>query len=202
MAATVRLLLVLVLSVLTILLAGCGPAASKYPYASEPDPRGREYVIGVGDGLVVRVWGHDNLGMDATVRPDGTITMPLVGDIAAAGRTPTQVKRAVARALTAFIKDQGATVTVAVTRSSYRVVVSGSVERPSVLEAQRYLTVSEAMVLAGGPNRFASADETVIIRSDPDGGVRHIPIQYDEVEAGRRPEQDLVLLNGDRIYVP
>jgi polysaccharide biosynthesis/export protein len=197
--ATVRSLFVIFACQLALWLAGCSAPPSRYPYASEPDPRGREYVIAVSDTLSIRVWSSPDLNTDALVRPDGTITMPLVGDLPAGGRTPTQVKQAIARSLTAFVKD--ATVTVAVTHTSYRVTVSGQVERPGVFEAQRYLTVSEAIALAGGPTRFSSPNETVLVRSR-DGQSRRIPIQFEEVEAGRHPEQDLVLLSGDRIYVP
>jgi polysaccharide export outer membrane protein len=179
----------------------CSPAASRYPYASEPDPRRQEYVIAVSDTVSIRVWGNNDLSADATVRPDGTITMPLIGDMAAAGHTPSQLKQSISKALAAYVKGV-APVTVAVTRTSYRVTVVGSVERPGVLESQHYLTVSEAIALAGGPNRFASPDETVLIRVGPNGQVRRIPIRYDEIEVGRHPEQDLVLLSGDRIYVP
>jgi polysaccharide export outer membrane protein len=160
-------------------------------------------VIGVTDVVSIRVWRNNDLNTEATVMPDGSITMPLVGRLVAAGKTASQLQQSVTRALSAYIKDQGSTVTVVVARiNSYRVTVSGNVVRPGVLEATRYLTVSDAIALAGGPTRFASPGSTVLIRTDPDGKVRRIPIQYDEIEAGRKPEQDLVLLRGDRIYVP
>lgn len=183
-------------------VAGCRPGPSNYPYASEPDPRGDEYVIGVADGLSIRVWGNEPLNTDATVRPDGTLTLPLIGEMAAAGKTPTQVKEEVAKALSMYIKDQGAVVTVAVTRTSYQVVVSGNVNNPGVIESPSYLSVSEAIVRAGGPNRFAAANKTVVIRVREDGQIRHIPVQFKEVQAGRRLNQDIVLLRGDRVYVP
>ncbi len=175
---------------------------SNYPYTREPDPRRSEYVIGVADNLRIRVWGHTELDTEIRVRPDGTITLPLVGDVRAAGLTPTQVRNNVAQALTAFIKSEAVTVTLAVTDTSYRVTVSGKVARPGTIPSQRYLTVSEAVVLAGGPTPFASPNDTVVLRVLPNGESRRIPIFYDELEQGRCQEQDLVLLNGDRIFVP
>ncbi|MBN1608695.1 MAG: polysaccharide biosynthesis/export family protein [Polyangiaceae bacterium] len=186
---------------LVIGMTACAPTVSRYPYASEPDPRARPYVIAVSDALSIRVWGNADLNTDATVRPDGTITMPLVGDIPAAGRTTAEVRQTISQALRAYVKD-APSVTVAVTHIGYRVAVVGNVSRPGVYESQHYLTVSEAIVLAGGPSRFASPDETVIIRTGVNGQVRRIPIQYDQVELGLRPDQDLVLLSGDRVYVP
>lgn len=200
---TVRVFPAMLALGLLVVLVGCARAPSRYPYASEPDPRRCEYVIGPGDRLSIRVWGNSDLSTDAAVRPDGTITMPLVGDIIAAGQTPTKLKSAITRALTAFIKTGGSSsVTVSVAQTSYRITVSGNVNAPGVFESQRFLTVSEAMVLAGGPSRFASPRETLVIRTGADGRVRRIPIDYEEVEAGHHPEQDLALLNGDRIHVP
>ncbi len=190
-------------SILGVFVLACAPGSTGYPYAQEPDPRRGEYVVGVTDVLSVQVWRNPDLNTLASVMPDGTITMALVGRVQAAGKTPSEIQRAITQALAAYIKDQGATVTVAVTRvNSYRVTVSGNVTHPGVLEATRYLRVSEAISLAGGPNRFASPNDTVLIRVGPDGTVRRIPIQYGELEAGRRPEQDLVLMRGDRINVP
>ncbi len=64
------------------------------------------------------------------------------------------------------------------------------------------MTVSEAIALAGGPNRFADADDTVIIRDDPAKGKKRIPIDYPAILKGNDPEQDLILLAGDIVYVP
>jgi len=94
-------------------------------------------------------------------------------------------------------------VTVAVTAiNSYRFVVSGNVEHPGAFTANHYVTVSEAMALAGGPNRFADAGGTVIIRPSPAGGTRRIPVDYNGVLSGTRPNENLAILAGDTIYVP
>jgi polysaccharide export outer membrane protein len=179
----------------------CSPASTGYPYAQEPDPRRSEYVLGVTDGISVRVWRNPDLSLDATVMPDGTITMPLIGPVQVAEKTPSEVQKLIAQALKAYVKD--AVVTVALSRvSSYRVTVSGEVTKPGVIEATRYLTVSEAILLAGGTTRFASPNDTVLVRTGQDGKIRRIPIQFGEIQAGRRPEQDLVLFRGDRINVP
>src|SRR5687767_1658759 len=63
----------------------CGYKTPNYDYASEPDPRTMEYVLGIGDELTINVWEKDNLSSDAVIRPDGTITMPLIGDLKAVG---------------------------------------------------------------------------------------------------------------------
>lgn len=195
-----RLVLLLTL-VLTI--SACGGSLSSYPYAKEPDPRKSEYVIGVSDGLRIRVWKNPELNTDIQVRPDGTITMPLIGDVHADGLTPTKLRAEIQKRLSVYIRDQGATVTVAVGEvNSYNITVSGNVTQPGVFNARHYLTVADAIALAGGPNRFANASETVILRKGPNGSLRRIPIDYAELAKGNKQEQNLVLLKDDTILVP
>jgi len=192
----------LVLSLALTAGASCA-TVHHYDYASEPDPRRQEFVLGPSDVLRVVVWRNNDLSGEATVRPDGTISLPLVGDLRAAGRTPGQVRAEITQRLATFIKDESSVVTVVVSSvQSYRFIVSGNVERSGEYTATRYITVSEAIGLAGGPNKFADAAETVIMRNDPKSGVRRIPIDYPGIMNGTHPEQDLPLLAGDRIFVP
>jgi polysaccharide export outer membrane protein len=174
-----------------------------YDYASEPDPRKQEYVLGVSDVLKVNVWKNPDLTVETVVRPDGTISLPLLGDLKAAGRTGAQLRAEIAQRLATYVKDESATVTVSVAVvNSYRFVVSGNVERAGAYNANHFVTVSEAIALAGGPNRFASPEEVVIIRNDATRGTRRIPVDYPSILSGRHPEQDLPVVAGDTIYVP
>jgi len=192
------------LSAVFCLLTACsGSVHYNYDYSKEPDPRRSEYVIGVSDRLSIRVWKNPDLSTEATVRPDGTITMPLLGDITADGKTPTQLKDEVTKLLQRYVRDEGAVVTIAITAvNSYSFTVSGNVEHAGVFNSVKYVTVLEAMQLAGGPNRFASAAETKIFRRDGKGHVRIIPINYPAVLNGSQPEANLALLTGDQVYVP
>ena len=106
-----------------------------------------------------------------------------------------------AQRLAAFVRD--AAVTVAVQEvNSYRFTVAGNVERPGLFTSRSYVTVSEALALAGGPNRYASTDDIVIVRTAGGHGERRIPINYDDILSGKSPEQDIVLLAGDAVRVP
>jgi polysaccharide export outer membrane protein len=185
----------------TGLVTGCG--ATAYDYSREPDPRKGEFVIGASDVLHITVWKNAELTGDARVRPDGTITMPLVGDIVAAGRTPSALKQEITRKLGAFIKtDESAVVSVAVSDvNSYRFTVSGNVEHAGVLLSKYYVTASEAVAMAGGLNKFASPHKLVIIRNDKQG-FRRIPLDYERVASGQHPSEDLVMLTGDTLFVP
>jgi polysaccharide export outer membrane protein len=189
---------------LVIVFAACGGAPNiVYDYAAEPDPRRSEVVIGVSDRLTIRVWKNPDLSTDATVRPDGIITMPLIGDLKAAGRTPTQLKEEITKQLQRYVRDEGAVVTVALgAMSSYSITVSGNVERPGVLRSDKFLTVLEAVQMAGGPNRYASPENMKLFRRTPDGQQKVIPINYARIEKGEGMAANLALFSGDQIYMP
>jgi polysaccharide biosynthesis/export protein len=185
------------------LLSGCPHQGKPYNYSIEPDPRKTEFVLGPSDVLHINVWKNPDLSGDTVVRPDGTITLPLVGDIEASGRTSAEVRAEITQRLAQFIKDDSAVVTVAITAiNSYRFTVSGNIERPGTFNASHFVTISEAMALAGGPNRYADPEDTVVIRTDAKNGTRRIPIDYPAMLAGKRPEQNIPLLPGDVLYVP
>jgi polysaccharide export outer membrane protein len=186
---------------LCVTVLGCGGPA--YDYTQEPDPRKTEFVIGASDGVRITVWKNPELSTEATVRPDGTITMPLLGDIQAVGKTPSQLRDVITRKLSAFIKDETATVTVALTNiASYRFTVSGNFEHPGIFNQRYYVQVAEAIAMAGGINRFANPHKLIIIRQDPQHKVRRIPVDYERVSSGEHPEENLCLLAGDTLYAP
>jgi polysaccharide export outer membrane protein len=192
----------LVIGVLS--LVACGVKAPVYDYAQEPDPRNTEYVLGIGDVIEINVWENNNLNTTATIRPDGTITMPLIGDLKAVGETPSSLKATIKTRLADFVKLEGSEITVAVSgANSYRFTVSGEVARPGIFTSGYYVTVSEAIALAGGFTRFAKRNSIKLQRRDAKTGeVRHIPLAYDLLASGKRPDMDLVLIAGDSLFVP
>jgi polysaccharide export outer membrane protein len=193
----------LLLAVLLFSLSACTSRPPNHPYEKEHDPRTAEYVIGVADNLRITVWKNPELNSEIAVRPDGTITLTLVGDIKAEGLTPTQLRREIKKRLTTFIKEADAVVTVAVVAvNSYSVTVAGAVQTPGKFSSPTYLTVSDAIALAGGPTRFSSPDETIILRKDPNGRVRRIPVNYEQIKEGKFLQQNLVLTRGDQVFVP
>jgi polysaccharide export outer membrane protein len=161
-------------------------------------------VVGPADQLRINVWRDSDLSLELRVRPDGTITLPLLGDIKAAGRTPSQIREDISRQLTKFVKSESPSqVTVAlVAVNSYKFSVAGNVEHPGLFTSPYFVTVIEAMAMAGGPNRFAAPSSTVIVRTYSPGSTRQIPIDYETLKNGERPEQNIVVLAGDTIYVP
>jgi polysaccharide export outer membrane protein len=196
----------LVLAAAVALACACGPKVPSYDYAKEPDPRKTEYTLGIGDELAINVWENPNLTTDAVIRPDGTITMPLIGDLKAAGETPSSLKAIIAKRLIDFIKlpSGGSEITVAVSgANSYRITIAGEVIRPGVVTADYYVTVVQAVALAGGFTRFAKRNEMMLQRRDAKTGEqRNIPLVYDLLASGERPDMNLVLVAGDSLYVP
>jgi len=190
-------------ALLLLAAARCGGSLPDYDYSKEPDPRKTEYIIGVSDQLQITVWGHEAVSGAVGVRPDGTVTMPLVGDLKAAGRTPTQLRNEIQQRIKSFIKDESAVVTVAVVAvNSYRFTVSGEVNSPGVFTSQQYVTIVEAVALAGGFTRFAERNKIFIVRRTTDGTSRQIPISYDAIASGQHEEMNIVLVAGDTVIVP
>lgn len=192
------------LPVLLVSLVACATTPS-HDYRGEPDPFLTEYVIGPSDQLSIRVWKNPDVSSEVTVRPDGTITLPLIGDLFAVGRTPTALQEEITKQLGNYLKGEGLVVSVAVSAAnSYTFTVSGNVERPGVFSSPRYLTVLEAIQLAGGPNRFASPSGTKLFRrlNRTSAKTRTIPIDYPRVVDGSQPEANLILVAGDQLYVP
>lgn len=184
-------------------VAACGPnqhSGVQYPTVGPP----KEITLGVGDLLSINVWEQKDLSTEVTVRPDGTITMPLVGDLQAKGKTPSQLREDIKRSLANFLKLQaGNEVAVAVkTYASYRFTVNGEVSRPGLYTNPDYVRVADAIALAGGPTRFAKRSDIKILRTDRTGNQASYPIDFDLVASGKRPDMNFWIMPNDVIYVP
>jgi polysaccharide biosynthesis/export protein len=195
------MLRVVLTAVLMATTVGCA-TGSRFDYTKEPDPRIQEYLVGPGDSLRINVWRDQELSGEYAVRPDGTLTLPLIGDLRASGRSTAQIRDELQRRLATFMKAEQSKVTVAIMKvNSYRFAVAGNVEHPGVFNVPYYVTVIEAMAMAGGPNRFAAPDRAKILRTYGTG-MRQIPINYETLKTGEHPEQNIVVLSGDTLVVP
>lgn len=200
-----------VLACLSLLLAfvlgGCPQKNYDYPYDKEPDPRNKELVLGVGDTISINVWENKDLNTEATIRADGTITMPLVGDLKAAGETPSALKAQISKRIADFVKlapGNSELVTVAVREwKSYRFRVQGEVVRQGVFTSDQFVTVADAIAMAGGLTRFAKRSELKLFREDKQTKqTKVIPLNYDQLTSGSRLDMNIYVLPGDTIYVP
>lgn len=195
-----------VLVVLLAALTGCPSAVPFHDYAKEPDPRATELVLGVGDVVAINVWENKEFNTEATIRPDGTITMPLIGDLKAAGETPTSLKKQIKTQLADYVKSTPGTelVTIAVKAwRSYKFTIQGEISRPGVYSSEGFVTVADAVAMAGGLTRFAKQSEIKIFRRDPaTKKVRQIPLDYGQIASGKRLDMNIWVLAGDVISVP
>jgi polysaccharide export outer membrane protein len=188
-------------------LAPSPAAAGAHPPAlNEPDKKPApqapsipdEYRMSPGDKLRIEVYKDAQLSQSVQVRPDGKVTLPLIGDIEAAGRTPIELRDAIGAALKEYITKPTVTVIVveATTATAY---VMGEVNHPGAVPLQTPLTVLQALALAGGLKDFADVKNIRILRKDP-AGVQMITFNYkDALKSARAP---VYLRPGDTVVVP
>lgn len=160
-----------------------------------------EYALQPGDLLGVTVYQEDELNREVLVRPDGGISFPLAGDIRVAGLSAAAVKNVLEQRLDQYIPESNVTVAV-LQISGNQVFVVGKVNRPGAYPLYRPLDVMQALALAGGAAQFADLDNIRILRRESSGRQQVFDFEYSDVIAGRRLEQNRVLVSGDTIVVP
>jgi polysaccharide export outer membrane protein len=182
--------------------AAAGPrppvgADDKKPLAAAPSLP-EEYRMSPGDKLRIEVYKDPQLSQSVQVRPDGKITLPLIGDVEANGRTPIELRDAIGTSLKEYITNPTVTVIVveATTATAY---VMGEVNHPGAISLQAPLTVLQALAIAGGLKDFANAKNIRILRKGQ-WGVEMITFNYkDAVKSARAP---VYLRPGDTVVVP
>jgi polysaccharide export outer membrane protein len=158
------------------------------------DPKA--YIIGAEDVLQIRVWREPELSGPISVRPDGKISMPLLGETQAAGLSPESLAAAIGNGLTKFMTHPE--VTVGVTQvNSKRYFIQGEVQKPGAYPLVVPTTVLEALVNAGGFRDFANTKKIRIMR-----GSQVFRFNYKEVTQGKHLEENIPLQAGDQIIVP
>ena len=178
--------------------------AVNWNYRTEPDPRSVQYVLGPGDVIELRQWKNPDVSGRLRVLPDGTITVPLLGQVVAAGLTVKELRDKVATGLARFINQpqEMQTLTISVDEfQGYAVSVLGEVNQPGHYQPGHYVTVLEALALGHGLTPYARGDEIHIIRRAA-GQERRIPVSYEQLTKGRRGDMNLYLLRGDVVVVP
>lgn len=180
--------------------ASARPAADR-PEGVKPSAKaGKDYVIGADDVLDVSVWKEQELTRTLQVRPDGKISMPLLGDVQAAGLIPGQLAQSVSEKLKKYLT--APQVTVILTQiNSQRVYVIGEVTRPGAYPVLPGMTILQAISSAGGLTQFANAKKIFLMR-DEDHIQTKYPFSYKEVLDGRKAEENRTVKAGDTIVVP
>lgn len=175
--------------------------ASNTPASRVPAVHSASYVVGIGDVLEINVWKETELSKTVPVRPDGMITLPLVGEIKAAGLTPDQLKDQLTSALQKVVTDPQVTVMVA-SVSSLSFNIMGNVNRPGYYPLTRPMTILDAIAISGGFRDFAKENKIYVLRTAPNGVQEKIKFNYKDVIKGKKMAQNIMLQPHDTLVIP
>lgn len=163
-----------------------------------------DYHLGVDDLVQVNVWGNDELSVEMPVRPDGKISMPLIGDVQAGGRTPKQVAEDIRVRLSGYIRNPNVTVILTELRSHEylsRIRVTGAVTSPVSLPYRQGMTVIDAVLAAGGVNEYAATSSAKLYRKR-NGKTHVLKVDLDAILEDGKLDTNYDLQPGDIITVP
>ena len=168
---------------------------------STAKPHDDSFVIGNDDVLAINVWKEPDISRSIPVRSDGKISLPLVGEVQAAGQTPLKLEKDIASKLQSYISQPEVTVMVQQINSQ-KFNVLGQVMRPGTFVITNSPTVLDAIAFAGGFRDFAKQKSIYILRQNPDGSQTRIPFNYKDVISGKNTAQNIKLQARDTIVVP
>jgi len=181
-----------------------GTAMAEMNMTADPvDPTEQKYLIGPGDGLRVFVWANADLSTDVVVRPDGLITTPLVEDVQASGKTPTQLARELEVKLSKYIRNPRVTVTVTqfVGRTTEQIRVVGQATTPQALPYKENMTVLDVIIAVGGLTDFAAGNKSTIVRSR-NGAREEISVRLDDLIRDGDISANVDMHPGDVLIIP
>lgn len=186
--------------------AGSGPQLPSASYSSSTIAPSEEYTIGPLDEITIHVWRNPELSADKVrVRPDGRLTIPLVQDIPAVGKTATELQNYIAGELSKYIEQPIVSVIVNVPEGNFtqQVRVIGATEKPASLPFRANMTVLDAMIAVGGLNEFAAGNRAKLIRLDRESG-KQVEYRLRLSDLIRRGDAsaNVMLMPGDTIIIP
>src|SRR5579872_235687 len=167
------------------------------------DPNSDTYRIGPGDNLDIFVWQNPQLSVKVPVRPDGKISIPLVQDVEALGRTPSVLAHDIAERLKAYVKDPNVTVIVSsfVGPFSQQIRVIGEAAKPQAIPYRSNMTILDVMIEVGGLTRFAAGDRSVIVRN-VNGQHQTIRARLDSLVNDGDVRDNIAMRPGDIVIIP
>ncbi len=183
-------------------LAACG-GTEEIPMADTQMGVVDEYQICVSDVLLVSVWGHPDLSGQTAVRPDGKISVPLIGDVQAAGFGSEQLADDITTGLAEYVRDPQVTVSVTDPQCDdmFRVRLTGEVQRPLSVPFRQGLTVLDLVLEAGGVTEFAAPNRTKLYRTT-DAGVKVIKVKLGDILNKGKLDTNYALQPQDVLTVP
>ena len=183
-----------------LLVLLCGAASAQTATRTEKDPP-NAYAIGIGDVLEVSVWKNPDLSVTVPVRPDGRISVPLLGDVQAAGMTPLALKQTLTDGYKEYVTAPGVSVVVKEIHSR-KIYVTGEVAHPGTYDLEPRGKLMQALALAGGLTPYAKG-RVVLLRDGHDGRQeKRMEVELKSIINGKKPEDNLLLQPGDTLIVP
>lgn len=181
--------------------ASAAEAPREQVTASASRTHNNNYVIGDDDLLEINVWKEQDLCRTIPVRSDGKISLPLVGEVQAAGRTPVQLEEDITSRLRNFITEPAVTVMVQKI-NSLKFNVMGEVIKPGAYPLTTSMTVVDAIATAGGFRDFAKKKGIYVLHTTADGKETRVKFNYSDFVKGNNPQQNVRLQPGDTVVVP
>ncbi|MDO9132360.1 XrtA/PEP-CTERM system exopolysaccharide export protein [Hydrogenophaga sp.] len=191
-----------VLAALVLGVVGCATQSASPPAPTTAASAAYEYKVGPGDTLNINVWRNPELSSTVPVRPDGKVSTPLVDELVAQGKTPTEIARDVEKALGKFVRDPVVTVIVTnfVGPYSEQIRVVGEAAKPQFLPYKQKMTVMDVMIAVGGLTEFADGNKATIIRASESNKRYSVRLQ-DLVKRGDI-SANVEMLPGDILIIP
>jgi len=200
---------------LVLLIAGCSNRSRNNAVnlaASDirPTTEGRaanasNYIIGPGDSLSIFVYRLPELSADLPVRPDGRLSLPLIADLVAAGKTPTQLGKEIETRLKEYVREPTVTVMVRsfVGPTNRQIRIIGEAVQPKALPYREGMTVMDVLIEAGGLTRYAAGNRAELVRRDPVSGVtQSIRLRLSDLVRDGDVSQDVPMQPGDTLVIP
>jgi polysaccharide biosynthesis/export protein len=190
-------------TIVVLTIAGCHNAPPLPPAPPASSLPSSEYIIGPGDKLNIFVWRNPELTVTVDVRPDGRLSIPLVEDVVAIGKTPTQLARELEQRLAKYIKEPVVTVIAEsfVGPFNEQVRVIGEASQPRAIPFRTDMTVLDAMIEVGGLTRYAAGNDTVIVRT-VDGKPTTYSVHLDDLIKDGDVSSNVALQPGDILIIP
>lgn len=189
--------------VAAMLCAGCGSSPTQPLPTAEDTARAAEYRIGPGDALSIFVWNRPELSVEVPVRPDGLISTPLVEDMKAAGKTPTELARDMEGVLSTYVRSPTVNVIVRqfVGTFSDQIRVVGAATNPQALPYRQGMTLLDVMIAVGGLSEFASGNRAKVVRRVGDKQTE-IPVKLHKLMNDGDMTENIDLMPGDVLIIP
>lgn len=194
---------VLTFCTIALLASGCATNSDLRSSAASVSASSPDYIIGPGDTLQIFVWRNPDVSATIPVRPDGKISTPLVEDMQAVGKSPSQLARDIERALGKYLKNPVATVTVTefVGTFNEQIRVVGQAAKPQALTYRDNLTLLDVIIEAGGLSEFADGNGAKVVRRTSDGQ-KKINVRLEDLLNKGDMSANLNMQPGDIVVIP